>query len=113
MLTASQSEAITVVRLSPKLVHKAVEETFKKNIKVLFLAIKLFLPQLFINTLLQDIYHGSEITSIKVGNNTKRAIFPGGEKNLTKDQEMSINMVVHVSADDENADEIRFNNVKS
>ncbi len=39
---------------------------------------------------LQHIYHGSEITSIEVGNSTKTKRFYGGEKNLTKDDNMSI-----------------------
>ena len=50
----------------------------------------------------QEYYHGSEITSIKVGNSSKReTIFFGGERNLTKDNAMSINMVVHVADDSE------------
>ena len=28
--------------------------------------------------------------SIKIGNNTKRAVFYGGEKNLTKDEDLAI-----------------------
>ena len=55
----------------------------------------------------QDIYHGSEIKEIKVGTNSKRAIFLGGEKNLTRDENMSINMVVHIAAKDDADDEIR------
>ena len=44
----------------------------------------------------QDIYHGSEITSIKVGNDSRRNTFYGGEKNLTRDQDMAINLIVHI-----------------
>ena len=38
----------------------------------------------------QDIYQSSEIMSIKIGNNTKRAVFYGGEKNLTRDEDLAI-----------------------
>lgn len=50
--------------------------------------------------LAQDSYHGSEIMSIKIGNQTKREVlFFGGEKNLTKDESMAIQMLVHIADD--------------
>ena len=42
----------------------------------------------------QDIYQSSEIMSIKVGNNTKRAVFYGGEKNMTRDEDMTIQVCI-------------------
>ena len=33
--------------------------------------------------------------SIKVGNQTKRAVFYGGEKNMTKDEDMTIQVPFH------------------
>ena len=44
----------------------------------------------------QDIYQRSELTSIKVGNDSRRNTFYGGQKNLTRDQDMAINLVVHI-----------------
>ena len=44
-------------------------------------------------------YHGSEITSIRVGNDTKRDTFYGGEKNLTRDQDLAIEVLVHLAED--------------
>ena len=44
-------------------------------------------------------YHGSEITSIRVGNDTKRDTFYGGEKNLTRDQDLAIEDLVHLAED--------------
>lgn len=78
VLTTSESrEEITVIRLSPKAVQRAVDETFRNNFK--------------------DIYHGSEITSIRVGNDTNNNRFYGGRKNLTRDQDMSFNVLVHIA----------------
>ena len=51
---------------------------------------------LFSNSL-QDLYHGSEITSIRVGNDTKRDIFYGGEKNLTKNEDVAFEVLVHLA----------------
>ena len=51
-------------------------------------------------TFLQNLYHGSEITSIRVGNDTKRDIFYGGERNLTRNQDMSIEVLVHFRDED-------------
>ena len=51
---------------------------------------------LFLITKLQDIYQRSELTSIKVGNDSRRNTFYGGQKNLTRDQDMAINLVVHI-----------------
>ena len=50
-------------------------------------------------SLLQNLYHGSEITSIRVGNDTKRDIFYGGERNLTRNQDMAIEVLVHLAED--------------
>ena len=55
-----------------------------------------FLLILFSNSL-QDLYHGSEITSIRVGNDTKRDIFYGGEKNLTKNEDVAFEVLVHLA----------------
>ncbi len=46
VITTSESEKITVVRLSPKAVQAAVDESFRNSIR--------------------HIYHGSEITAIEV-----------------------------------------------
>ena len=54
------------------------------------------IPILFHITKLQDIYQRSELTSIKVGNDSRRNTFYGGQKNLTRDQDMAINLVVHI-----------------
>lgn len=82
VLTKSESEAITVVRMSPKAFERAVAGTLRQQMK--------------------EYYHGSEITSIKVGNSSKReTLFFGGEKNLTRDDAMSINLVVHLAEDSE------------
>ena len=51
---------------------------------------------LFSNSL-KDLYHGSEITSIRVGNDTKRDIFYGGEKNLTKNEDVAFEVLVHLA----------------
>ena len=58
-------------------------------------------PYVFIHfySLLQNLYHGSEITSIRVGNDTKRDIFYGGERNLTRNQDMSFEVLVHLAED--------------
>ncbi len=48
VITTSESEKITVVRLSPKAVQAAVDESFRNSIR--------------------HIYHGSEITAIEVSN---------------------------------------------
>ena len=53
----------------------------------------------------QNLYHGSEITSIRVGNDTKRDIFYGGERNLTRNQDMAFEVLVHLA---ENGND-RFN----
>ncbi|TRY69249.1 hypothetical protein TCAL_13171 [Tigriopus californicus] len=80
VLTKSESEEILVIRMSPQAVQQAVEDTVKREIK--------------------DSYHGSEIMSIKIGNQTKREVlFFGGEKNLTKDESMAIQIVVHIADD--------------
>ena len=50
---------------------------------------------------LQEIYHGSEIASIQVGNSTRRNPFHGGEKNLTRNEDMAIQLLVHIADDSE------------
>ena len=45
-------------------------------------------------------FHGVEINSIKVGNSSRRDTFYGGEKNLTRDQDLAIEVLVHVGEDD-------------
>ncbi|XP_071743173.1 uncharacterized protein [Lepeophtheirus salmonis] len=91
VITTSESEEIKIVKLSPKEVEKAVADSYRKNIK--------------------ELYFGSQITSIKVGNNTKRNIFFGGEKNLTHDDEMSFSMIVHIADDGKNSTEERLKSV--
>ena len=68
--------------MSQNAVHRALEETFR-------------------NSNIRDIYHGSEITAVKVGNNSKRSYdnYIGGERNLTSKDEMAINVVVHIADD--------------
>ena len=77
----SESEVITV-RLSQNAVHRALEETFR-------------------NSNIGDIYHGSEITAVKVGNNSKRSFenYIGGERNLTSEDEMAFDVLVHIADD--------------
>merc|ERR1712223_2004570 len=78
VLTTSESrEEITVVRLSPKAVEQNLRETLRNNFK--------------------DLYHGSEITSIRVGNDTKRDIFFGGPKNLTRNEDVAFEVLVHLA----------------
>ncbi|CAB4053973.1 unnamed protein product [Lepeophtheirus salmonis] len=91
IINTSESEEIKIVKLSPKEVEKAVADSYRKNIK--------------------ELYFGSQITSIKVGNNTKRNIFFGGEKNLTHDDEMSFSMIVHIADDGKNSTEERLKSV--
>ena len=45
-------------------------------------------------------FHGVEINSIKVGNSSRRDTFYGGDKNLTRDQDLAIDILVHVGEDD-------------
>jgi len=52
VLTTSESQETRIVRFNPQAVQQALENSFEDNIK--------------------DFYHSSEITSIKVSNNTKR-----------------------------------------
>merc|ERR1712038_722596 len=44
--------------------------------------------------------HGVEINSIKVGNSSRRDTFYGGDKNLIRDQDLAIDILVHVGEDD-------------
>ena len=70
------------MRLSQNAVHRALEETFR-------------------NSNIGDIYHGSEITAVKVGNNSKRSFenYIGGERNLTSEDEMAFDVLVHIADD--------------
>ena len=45
-------------------------------------------------------FHGVEINSIKVGNSSRRDTFYGGDKNLTRNQDLVIDLLVHVGEDD-------------
>ena len=82
MLTGQSESEVITVRLSQNAVHRALEETFR-------------------NSNIGDIYHGSEITAVKVGNNSKRSFenYIGGERNLTSEDEMAINVLVHIADD--------------
>ena len=55
---------------------------------------------MFFFSVLQELFHGVEINSIKVGNSSRRDTFYGGEKNLTRDQDLAIEVLVHVGEDD-------------
>jgi len=90
MVTRSESQEIAFIRLSPKAVQKAVDETFKNSVNVCFSILFFIFSLKKLIFVSKDIYQSSEITSIKVGNTTKRAVFYGGEKNLTKDEDMTI-----------------------
>jgi hypothetical protein len=96
-LTAQSEREVITVRLSQNAVQRAFGETFR-------------------NSNIGSIYHGSEITSVKVGNNSKRSHgggenYIGGERNLTRQDQMSIDLVVHIADDGHVATEEKLRSI--
>ena len=74
------------------LLHATHVNVLSSNINIIVL--------MFFFSFLQELFHGVEINSIKVGNSSRRDTFYGGEKNLTRDQDLAIEVLVHVGEDD-------------
>jgi hypothetical protein len=77
VLTTSESQETRIVRFNPQAVQRAVEDSLKNKI--------------------QDLYHSSEVTSIKVSNNTKRNFALENEAaNRDSTDNMKIKLLVEV-----------------
>jgi len=82
VITTSEDEETRIVRFNPKVLQQALDESFENKIK--------------------DLYHHSEITSIKVNNNTKRNFelkTNDDNKNVDRDskEDMKIKLLVQVA----------------
>jgi len=78
VLTTSESQETRIVRFNPQAVQKALENSLENQIK--------------------DLYHSSEITSIKVSNNSKRNFnLDNDNENRDANENMKINLLVQVA----------------